>query len=116
MIKDYGHPSIFIYCSLGINEMDIDEILWGVEEEGIPFIIKRKELDNSKKLSHLAAIDSKLSVGIGIDNKGNISLTMDKLEEENPLFHISLKEGFNLRNLGANGARLVKGMPLKSIN
>lgn len=42
MIKDYNHPSIFVYCSLGINEVDIEEILWGIEEEGIPFILKIK--------------------------------------------------------------------------
>ena len=45
MIKDYNHPSIFVYCSLGINEVDIEEILWGIEEEGIPFILKNKDLN-----------------------------------------------------------------------
>ncbi|EGT3617028.1 glycerol dehydratase reactivase beta/small subunit family protein [Clostridium sp. LIBA-8841] len=116
MIKDYNHPSIFVYCSLGINEMDIEEILWGIEEEGIPFILKNKDLNDAKELANLAANDSKLSVGIGINNQGDISLTIDKLKEEDPLFFINLEQGCkSLRSLGANGARLVKGMPLKNI-
>lgn len=116
MIKDYNHPSIFVYCSLGINEMNIEEILWGIEEEGIPFELKNKDLNDAKELANLAANDSKLSVGIGIDNQGYISLTMDKLKEEAPLFYINLEQGIKcLRSLGANGARLVKGMPLKNI-
>ena len=105
MIKDYNHPSIFVYCSLGINEVDIEEILWGIEEEGIPFILKNKDLN-----------DSKLSVGIGVNSKGDVSLTINKLKEEEPLFFINLEKGNTcLRSLGANGARLVKGMPLKNI-
>lgn len=116
MIKDYSHPSIFIYCSLGINEVDIEEILWGIEEEGIPFILKSRDLDDSKELANLAANDSKLSVGIGINSIGDACLTINKLKEEEPLFFINLKEnGDTLRSLGANGARLVKGMPLKNI-
>lgn len=115
MIKDYSNPSLYVYCSLGINESDIEEILWGIEEEGIPFTFKNIDLEESKKLGKLAANDSKLSVGIGIDNKGNISLTMDKLKEENPLFHIEKNSEINLRSLGSNAARLIKGMPLKNI-
>ena len=116
MIKDYNHPSIFVYCSLGINEVDIEEILWGIEEEGIPFILKNKDLNDAKELANLAANDSKLSVGIGINSEGDISLTIDKLKEEEPLFFINLEKGNTcLRSLGANGARLVKGMPLKNI-
>lgn len=75
MIKDYNHPSIFVYCSLGINEVDIEEILWGIEEEGIPFILKNKDLNDAKELANLAANDSKLSVGIGVNSKGDVSLT-----------------------------------------
>ena len=82
MIKDYNHPSIFVYCSLGINEVDIEEILWGIE----------------------------------VNSKGDVSLTINKLKEEAPLFFINLEKGNTcLRSLGANGARLVKGMPLKNI-
>ncbi|HFD8641434.1 TPA: glycerol dehydratase reactivase beta/small subunit family protein [Clostridium perfringens] len=116
MIKDYNHPSIFVYCSLGINEVDIEEILWGMEEEGIPFILKNKDLNDAKELANLAANDSKLSVGIGVNSKGDVSLTINKLKEEEPLFFINLEKGNTcLRSLGSNGARLVKGMPLKNI-
>ena len=41
---------------------------------------------------------------------------INKLKEEEPLFFINLEKGNTcLRSLGANGARLVKGMPLKNI-
>lgn len=116
MIKDYNHPSVAIYCSLGVEKQYIEEILWGIEEEGIPFIIKNKDLDNAKELANLASKDSKLSVGIGVNKRGDVALTIDKLRVEEPLFFINLEEGNTcLRSLGANGARLVKGMPLKNI-
>ena len=73
MIKDYNHPSIFVYCSLGINEVDIEEILWGIEEEGIPYMVEKKSGDgysNVKEASYKAAISSQLSVGIAVPPSG----------------------------------------------
>ena len=79
-------------------------------------ILKNKDLNDAKELANLAANDSKLSVGIGVNSKGDVSLTINKLKEEAPLFFINLEKGNTcLRSLGANGARLVKGMPLKNI-
>ena len=79
-------------------------------------LLKNKDLNDAKELANLAANDSKLSVGIGVNSKGDISLTINKLKDEEPLFFINLEKGNTcLRSLGANGARLVKGMPLKNI-
>ncbi|WP_194191516.1 glycerol dehydratase reactivase beta/small subunit family protein [Clostridium chrysemydis] len=116
MKKDYSAPSIMVFLNEKVEEETILEVLYGIEEEGIPFALKKEIDDDSKKLAHLASNRSKLSVGIGIDSKGNISLTTDKLKEDSPLFINSLKNGEStLRSLGANGARLVKGMPLKNL-
>lgn len=116
MRKDYSTPSIMVFLNEKIEEETILEVLYGIEEEGIPFTLKKEIEDDSKKLAHLASNRSKLSVGIGIDSKGNISLTTDKLKEGSPLFINNLKSGeYTLRSLGANGARLVKGMPLKNL-
>lgn len=117
VMKDYEYevPSIYVYYSNDLKDLSrFDEILWGIEEEGIPFELKAKDCNISEELSHLASMQSKLLVGIGIDSKGKITLTLNKLEKDKPLFTISIDdENSNLRNLGSNAGRLVKGIAFK---
>lgn len=116
MVNDYSSPSILVYLNDKVNEEEILDILYGIEEEGIPYCIKRDSVDNSNSLAFIGANKSKLSVGIGIDSKGYISLTMDKLKEGTSLFIDNLKSDEKTkRAFGSNGARLVKGMPLKNL-
>ncbi len=112
---EYEVPSIYVYYSNDLKDLSrFDEILWGIEEEGIPFELKAKDCNISEELSHLASMQSKLLVGIGIDSKGKITLTLNKLEKDKPLFTISIDdETSNLRNLGSNAGRLVKGIAFK---
>lgn len=108
-------PSILIYYSNKINDLiKFDELLWGIEEEGIPYDIKAIEEDDFIKLAYLASQKSKLSVGLGIDSFDNISLTYNKLSCKEYLYKMTLKDSDEkLRNMGANSARLVKKIPFK---
>lgn len=112
---EYDIPSIYLYHSHGFNDLDrINEILWGMEEEGIPYEVIGQNYESSEELSHIASQQSKLSVGIGIDKYGKITLTHNKLKKEEPLFTASLDDEANsLRSLGANAGRLVKGIAFK---
>ncbi|MBN1068150.1 glycerol dehydratase [Clostridium botulinum] len=112
----YDMPTICLYHSSNLEDLTkFNEILWGLEEEGIPCNISSKEDSlSSEELSHMASQDSKLSVGIGIDKSGKITLTLNKLKKYEPLFTVSLNdEDKVLRALGANAGRLVKGIAFK---
>ncbi|SKC91848.1 glycerol dehydratase reactivase beta/small subunit family protein [Maledivibacter halophilus] len=109
-------PSINIYYSNLIKDHSLyTQLLWGIEEEGLPYQCVSKELNNALELAYAAAESSRLSVGIGIDSTGDIILHYQKLDKDKPLFKINIDEGYaNLRKLGANSARLIKGIPFKS--
>ncbi|MBN1038836.1 glycerol dehydratase [Clostridium botulinum] len=112
----YDMPTICLYHSSNLEDLTkFNEILWGLEEEGIPCNIASKEYSlSSEELSHMASQDSKLAVGIGIDKSGKITLTLNKLKKYEPLFTVSLNdEDKVLRALGANAGRLVKGIAFK---
>ncbi|ACD24459.1 glycerol dehydratase [Clostridium botulinum] len=112
----YDMPTICLYHSSNLEDLTkFNEILWGLEEEGIPCNISSKEDSlSSEELSHMASQDSKLAVGIGIDKSGKITLTLNKLKKYEPLFTVSLNdEDKVLRALGANAGRLVKGIAFK---
>lgn len=111
----YKKPGIYVYYSSEIRDISIfNDVLFGIEEEGIPYEIKEKEQLNPLELSYMAAQDSRLAVGIGIHIGGEITLTSNKLKKEKPLFSANLGcEKDSLRNLGANAGRLVKGIAFK---
>ncbi|MGL5244925.1 MAG: glycerol dehydratase reactivase beta/small subunit family protein, partial [Sarcina sp.] len=110
-------PSIYIYCTSKVEGFEyFNDILWGIEEEELPFFVKQIENLNSKELSHRASKESRLGIGIGVDKEGIICLTTNKLHKEQPLFTLSIsKNRDNVRATGTNSARLVKGLPLKPL-
>lgn len=102
--------NIFYSSKIEINDR-LSNILWGVEEEEIPFILQSFDEDDAKVLGYNGAKESKLQVGIGIGTK-EITLYHEKLELDKPLFRYSIDSNTNiLRALGVNGARLIKGNP-----
>jgi hypothetical protein len=111
----YEKPSIYIYYSSEIKDISIfNNLLFGIEEEGIPYEIKGQKEYDSLELSYKAAQDSRLAVGIGIHKSGKITMTFNKLKKGEPLFVTNLASGENiLRNLGSNAGRLVKGIAFK---
>ncbi|GAA0076054.1 glycerol dehydratase reactivase beta/small subunit family protein [Clostridium sp. CTA-5] len=113
---EYDIPTICLYHSSKLEDLTIfDEILWGLEEEGIPCkVLSKEDSLGAEELSHMAAQDSKLGVGIGIDKSRKVTLTLNKLKKDEPLFTVSLDDEVKvLRALGANAGRLVKGIAFK---
>lgn len=108
------HISIVV---LKNNEVFLDNnlknILYGIEEEGIPFIIQESEKIDRDILGNEASQISRLGVGIGIGLNG-ITLYHEKLELGEALFRKTLKESSEIyRVLGINSARLIKGVYFK---
>lgn len=103
---------INIYYNKNLNiDGKIKNILCGIEEEEIPFILIPDLEDDAKVLGDRAAKSSKLGVGIGI-SQTEITLYHEKLDINKPLFKCKLNNlDFNLRVMGVNGARLIKGNP-----
>lgn len=89
----------------------LSNILWGIEEEEIPYILIQSEDIDAKKMGSIASKSSKLGVGIGIGEK-EVTLYQEKLEMDKPLFRYDLDSDESiLRAVGVNGARLIKGNP-----
>lgn len=112
---EYEIPCIYLYHSNILEDKSrFNEILWGIEEEGIPYEVEALDCNISEELSHLASMKSKLAVGIGIDSEGKITVTFNKLHKDKPLFTAYLDDSLDvLRDLGANAGRLVKGIAFK---
>lgn len=107
--------AIHVYYSSQLNDPSLfHSLLNGIEEEGIPFIMKERQETSALESSYQAALDSNLGVGIGIGGDGLIILHYTKLSKKEPLFTIGFPERNKQRVLGANAARLVKGIPFKS--
>ena len=51
------------------------EVLAGIEEEGVPFVLSRPAADtDADELAHTAAQGSPLDVGVGIDRHGRVCI------------------------------------------
>lgn len=108
--KDKIGIEIFYNSKVNI-EGKLSNILWGIEEEEIPFILTPMEENSAEVLGSNASKNSKLGVGIGISEK-EVTLYQEKLEMDKPLFRYSVDSNESiLRALGVNGARLIKGNP-----
>ncbi len=110
------NPIINVYIRDSIDKDKYVDLLWGIEEEGIPYQVVIFEQYNSKELASKASDASKLNVGIGIDHE-NIVLHYEKLSPYDPLFIIDFNShSFVLRELGETAARLVKKVPFKFVH
>lgn len=105
--------AVFIYIEDKLKNTGIvDFITYGIEEEGIPYHIVSDGATNYKELAEKASNDSQLDVGIGVDASGNMCLHHAKLPDQYYLFDCKyLNDQKKLRDIGVNGARLVKGIP-----
>jgi len=108
---------IFIYYEEGLIDLKLlHSLSYGIEEEGIPYIIKKSELHDYRSLSQLASEESQLDVGIGLDSNGNVCIHHSKLPDHHYLFESNFKgDEHGIIFIGANGARLVKGIPFKAV-
>ena len=103
-------PYIMVFCSNKIKRSEIEEILWGIEEEGLPYFLKFVPDIEVKKKNYTQGT---LEVGIGINSKKEVILTSKKYDKEYILKNSLDQSDDKLRALGNNSARLVKGLPLK---
>jgi hypothetical protein len=110
-------PVIKIYYSSEIKDISkINPILWGIEEEGVPYNIEYADETDGVCLAYMAAKASALNTGLGIGADGTVVLHYDKLDENHPLFRSNiLHNKLHLKIIGENAARLVKGLPFKDL-
>ena len=102
--------SIFYSSKIDIDQK-LSNILWGIEEEEIPYILVPSNENDANILGYEASKESKLGVGIGISEK-EVTLYQEKLEKDRPLFKYNVDSDVSiLRAVGVNGARLIKGNP-----
>ncbi|MBP2654450.1 MAG: dehydratase medium subunit [Firmicutes bacterium] len=106
-------PSVIIYVKPhGGQEAKVREVQAGLEEEGIPSVLRSGDGD-AVGLAHRGAVESQLEVGVGVD-ADTMSVHMRKLPSDKPLFVSADRENpIVWRHLGYNAARLVKGIPFK---
>lgn len=94
----------------------VDEVLAGIEEEGVPAVVERPRTPgDAMALARTAAGRSSLSVGVGIAVDGQVSVHHDKLPS--PLAELASDgpaESDTARVLGHNAARIVVGIPLRA--
>lgn len=108
-------PAVALWIGSGATEQMRNSILEGMEEEGIPALTSQKTGTDAVLLAHEAAASSRLDVGVALlAEPVQAVLHHRELPAERPLAFCKGQEISNqeLRLLGANAARLVKGDPL----
>lgn len=107
-------PTVHVMCGPGVPENSFQQLLYGLEEEGIPCEIWTEAKGDALALAWEGAQASRLGVGVGMDGKSAV-LHISKLDPKQPLFRIPVRSAEQTRILGANAARLVKKLPLKPL-
>ncbi len=89
------------------------EVLFGMEEEGIPWEWVACDSENLVDNAWQAACQSPLLVGIGCDDE-TLLVHYRNLPVDGPLFRLPRHDrDADARRTGNNAARLVKGLPFK---
>ncbi|RLP10946.1 glycerol dehydratase reactivase beta/small subunit family protein [Propionibacterium australiense] len=105
-------PTIGIRASSSASAEIIEQIGFGMEEEGVPHLVTRGESSDAAVLAHEAALASRLGVGVGLSTR-QIVITTEKLDPARPYITLDVDAArTHVRDMGANAARLVKRMPL----
>jgi len=108
-------PAVLILRAQSVESNRIEPLLWGIEEEGVPYEVRGVVTDEpAAELAKEAAQNSALNVGIAINEVGEIVLHHRDLPVGMPLFAFSARvpPPQQLRRLGTNAGRLAKGQPL----
>ena len=105
-------PTIGIRAGSDVPADRIDQIGFGMEEEGVPSLVTRGGSFDAAALAHEAAMASRLGVGVGVSTR-QIVVTTEKLDPARPYLTLDVDADWtHARDMGANAARLVKRMPL----
>ena len=117
MINNSEKPTILLACKSDKESYctaDLKEILFGIEEEQIPYALTTIEEEDATVRAYKAALSSRLNVGLAYDQE-NVIVHYKNLAQDQPLFVVNRKKGrAALRQLGNNAARLVKEVPFKN--
>ena len=110
-------PTIVIYTHRA-DEALLKEVCAGIEEEGVLYEIAPHTGGIADELSLAACDTSMLGVGIGMDGI-ELSLHIKGMNfrqgdaEKTALFSLRSPDAAEARALGANGARVIKKLPLR---
>lgn len=117
LLNEGSKPTIIIHVSEKFGGQNIlNQICYGIEEEGIPYEVIAISGSDYKSMAYQACQKSRLGVGIGV-SEGYIAMQYEKLEPQSPLFSASTHDDIaNIRAIGTNAARLVKRMPFKTLH
>ncbi|ALR77212.1 glycerol dehydratase reactivase beta/small subunit family protein [[Enterobacter] lignolyticus] len=108
-------PAIVI-SPLGDSIQTWNDVLLGIEEEGIPFVIQPQDDSDVTRSAWLAARRSPLLVGIACDRE-TLVVHYKNLPASAPLFTLTYRQNsLDRRRTGNNAARLVKGIPFRDLN
>ena len=108
-------PAIVIFTIDGCDGL-WREVLLGIEEEGIPFLLQHHPAGDVVDSAWQAARSSPLLVGIACD-RHTLVVHHKNLPASAPLFTLMHHQDSQAqRNTGNNAARLVKGIPFRDLN
>jgi hypothetical protein len=111
-LVDTKQPAVEVFAHRAITELQLKQILLGIEEESIPYVVTWSDQLNPLELAHEAAVTSRLGVGVGV-SLDYVVITTEKLPAAQPYVAHWLNYNHEVdRGLGATAARLVKRLPL----
>lgn len=111
-------PCIYV-CVSNPEASLLKEVLAGIEEESLPYNVKKMDFDESTMLKNVYLVAQKSTMGIAVGIVGNrMVLQHNKLREDIPLIDIKLNfyDKEKARKIGCNTARLYKVMPFKDVD
>ncbi|STT98246.1 glycerol dehydratase reactivase beta/small subunit family protein [Klebsiella quasipneumoniae] len=115
MDSNHSAPAIVIAAIDGCDGL-WREVLLGIEEEGIPFLLQHHPAGMSWTAPGRRARSSPLLVGIACD-RHTLVVHYKNLPASAPLFTLMHHQDSQAhRNTGNNAARLVKGIPFRDLN
>lgn len=112
-MESKDHAPVIVITEIG-NCIDTwNEVLLGIEEEGIPFHIQQIPSGEVIDSAWQAARQSPLLVGIACDRE-KLIVHYKNLPTSAPLFTLMYQQDNHARrSIGNNAARLVKGIPFR---
>lgn len=99
-----------------INRDKVLLLAYGIEEEGLPFKLMETTSSSAHENANCAAALSSLDVGIGVGDDWKIVTRHSRFDKDSYLFEVKADQRMDLKAYGANAARLIKGVPFKSIS
>ena len=115
-MESKDHAPVIVVTEIGNSINTWNEVLLGIEEEGIPFHIQQIPSGEVIDSAWQAARQSPLLVGIACDRE-KLIVHYKNLPTSAPLFTLMYQQDNHARrSIGTNAARLVKGIPFREFH